>query len=316
MISELLKNKIYSTKVSSTGFEQIKCPICSDYKTRLGIKFDHPLIIANCFNCGFSVVQDESKSFSKKFKKLALALGVLEDELEKEQGMNFFVHREQDNKITLDKLKEVNLYTPEIDLPPFSTLVTANNFPILNGYLKSRRLTCTDYKFYGSIDEKYKNRIIIPFFRNNKLVYWQARTTTNDKIRYLNPSVSKEAVIFNFDELYRGRTEKLFVTEGIFDALFIGGVSIIGSKLNDAKIELLRQSRRELVFVIDGDKNGSLLGEKVLDLKLGKVTSLPKGYDINSYVQTYGKLFTYYKLVTNIAKTSLEENLIIRGMIK
>lgn len=314
MISDLLKKYIYSPRLASTGFHQLKCPVCSDYKDRLGIKFDYPLIIANCFNCGFSLVQDETKPLSKKFKSFAKDLGASEHELEQEQGLTFFANKEESNVITLEQLKQINLHTPEIELPPSCTRVTENNFPLLNNYLKNRQITLNDYSFYGSSDKKYEHRLIIPFYKGGKLIYWQARTVINDKMRYLNPSVSKEAVIFNSDLLYRG-TEKLFVCEGVFDAILVNGISIIGSKLNEAKIQLLQQSRRELIFVIDGDKNGFNLGEKVLQLKLGKVTTLAKGHDVNSHVQTYGRLFTYYKLIKNIAKNNLQENLILRGII-
>ena len=92
----------------------------------------------------------------------------------------------------------------------------------------------------------------------------------------------------------------------------VDGISIIGSKLNEAKITLLKQSRRKLIFVIDKDKNGKLLANQILEHKLGDLTILNE--DINKSIIQYGKLFTSYKLAKNTVKSELEKKLLIANI--
>lgn len=312
-VSELVQQYVSLGKVSSTGFHQLKCPICHDYKERMGLKLEGTTIGANCFNCSFTARYDESNPrISKNFKQLLQALGVPLDEIEKNVSLKFFEPKEE--KITLASLTKVNLYTPEISLPPLSVRLTADNFPEIKDYLRTRKLKFDDYPFYVSLDKKLTNRVIIPFYRNGKIIYWQARSIDNNKLRYINSDTSKSAVIFNIDSLYTKSTSNLFVTEGVVDAISVKGVAIIGSKLNPAKIEILKSSRRELVFVLDADDNGLQLGQSVLQYNLGQLTTLGKGLDINSSIVKYGKLWTYYQLVKNITKTPFEQQLLLRTL--
>jgi hypothetical protein len=313
MISDLLRSKLVLGKSSASGFYSLKCPICNDYQERLGIKFDNHHIIFNCFNCQFKSVFDENSKFmDKKFKEMLKGLGISLDEVQRLLDKQLVLKKEPDI-ITLDNIQKVNLFTPEVTLPLSCVKLSNDNFPMINRYLKSRKLCYNDYPFYGSTERKYSNRLIIPFYRYSKIIYWQARSIFNEKPRYLNCSNSKEAVLFNIEQLYIKSEDPLFITEGVFDALHVNGVSIIGSVLNKAKIELLKQSKRDLIFVVDHDRNGFLLAEKVLDLNLGKLSFLPKGHDINSSIIQYGKLWTYYQLVQNIPKSLVQQRLMLNS---
>jgi DNA primase len=90
------------------------------------------------------------------------------------------------------------------------------------------------------------------------------------------------------------------VCEGVFDALMFDGIAILGSKLTPAKFELLKHSRRRLVFVIDKDKNGRSLAETVLNAGW-EITFAPDGAeDINRSVQRFGRAWTAQQLMMNI----------------
>jgi hypothetical protein len=242
-----------------------------------------------------------------------LSLGIPLDEIEKTVSSTFFEPKEE-RIITLEQVTKVSLYTPEVKLPPLSVRMTGENFRLENAYLQSRKLDVNNYPFYVSSDKKYKQRIIIPFYKYGKVIYWQARTIVNDKLRYLNCEVSKAAVLFGFDRLYANQQTNLFVTEGVTDALGVNGVALIGSKLNDTKIELLRQTKRPLIFIIDGDDNGRHLAEQVIEHELGQITQTGTGLDVNKSIVRYGKLWTYYRLMENVAKTKLEQKLLIKGL--
>ena len=296
-------------KVSTKGFHQLKCPICHDYQPRLGIKLEGDNVGANCFNCGFKARYSESDGrLSKNFKKLLKAFGVPEEEIEAHASQSFFQPK-SDAPITLESITKVNLYAPEIKLPDHSYRIKLDNCPLENAYLRSRKLDYSAYPFYVSSDKKLKNRIIIPFYRNGKVIYWQARSILDERPRYKNCDVSKEAVMFGMDRLWFNSLRPLFISEGVFDALHVDGVALIGSTINEAKRHLLQQSRRDKIFVIDYDKNGCTLAENVIQYHLGKLTTLGPGLDINKSVNEYGKLWTFYKLIENVPKTEVEQKL-------
>lgn len=312
-VSDLIYKYVSLGKVSSTGYHNLKCPICRDYKERFGISFNNSEIWANCFNCGFSVRYNESsQKVSRKFKELLIALGVPEDEIVRNDQLKFFEPVQE--VISTASLQKLNLHTPETTLPLLSVQVRADNFPEINEYLQARKIDINEYPFFGSLDKMFRNRVIIPFYKYGKLIYWQARSIDDNKRRYINCEVSKAAVVFNGDSCMTKCLTPVYATEGVFDAMGVNGISIIGSKLNKEKIEILRQSRRPLIFVLDTDNNGLLLGEQVIQYNLGNITRLAKGLDINKSIIQYGKLYTYYQLNQNICRTDFEKQLLLNNL--
>jgi DNA primase len=181
--------------------------------------------------------------------------------------------------------------------------------------LLSRKIDLKKYQFYFSLEQRFINRIIIPFYRNQKLIFWQARSIIkNDKNRFDNAPVSREAVLFNFDQLKSYTTTPLFITEGVFDAMMLDGVALLSSTLNPAKEKLLSESKRRLVFVIDKDKNGGELAKRVLDRGWEIVFSPDGTDDVNHSVQRFGLSWTIYEMMRSIrgndaaAKLAIELN--------
>ena len=86
--------------------------------------------------------------------------------------------------------------------------------------------------------------------------------------------------------------------------MVIDGVSILGSKLNDSKTELLKKSQRRLVFVIDKDKNGEHLAKDILD-KGWEIAFAPSGAeDLNQSVQRFGLIWTLRELMKSIPNST------------
>ena len=111
------------------------------------------------------------------------------------------------------------------------------------------------------------------------------------------------------DLLFHYSSSILFVFEGVFDALLINGVALIGSKLSEEKIEILKKSQRELVFVIDRDKVGRDLAEKVRDENLGKITFADKNNkdDFSKITSRKGKIYATKQLIDNIIDPNSSE---------
>jgi hypothetical protein len=146
--------------------------------------------------------------------------------------------------------------------------------------------------------------LIIPYFKNGKVIYWQARAFDERvKKRYINAPVPVEPVLFGYDELERYSNTPLFIMEGVMDAISINGVAMVGSKLYKARIEAFKKSRRRLIFVIDKkdkENNGYKLGIDAVKhgWEITAVDGLAK--DVNHSVVRYGKLFTIQSLIQNI----------------
>lgn len=310
-LEDLIREKIPFGGADSRGFFSLKCQCCNDYKIRAGFKFENNSIIYNCWNCSLASVYEEfSGKISKRFRSILNDYGIDDTEISSVVNTAFFNKKQSENsKITLSSLTKVNTNTPTIKLPEKSFPLGHNEFidyqTKLAEYLIKRKINIEKYPFFFSLEERFKNRIIIPFYRNGNLIYWQARSIdTLEKKRYDNAPAGRESVIFNFDKLRSYSKQPLFVTEGVFDAMMFDGVAILGSKLNDAKTELLSSASRRLVFVIDKDKNGKHLAEEVL--KLGwEITFVPDGAgDLNESVRRFGFTWTANHLMKNIPKNA------------
>ena len=297
---------------NSNGWHGVKCAKCNDYKVRGAFKFENDLTIYHCFNCGIKSMYDSSKAkISTTMREILLAFGIPDSEIEKCVSLSFF--REKKTAAPSDPAKKhLELPTIEAPLPAKSVLISTDDSPwceVAREYLKGRGLYPSDFPFYVSDDEKWTGRVIIPYIFRERIVYWQARSM-DDSItpRYKNPTVEKENIFFNMDEVYRYTDDPLFVTEGPLDALSIGrnAVALLGSTLSEFRErELMRMaSRRKIIFVIDKNLNGYKLGQKVLkrsDLQW-YVTCFPDNIDdANEALINYGKLW----LVNHVTTTAI-----------
>jgi hypothetical protein len=331
-IEDLIRSKIsFNYKKANTGFEPVICAVCNDYKPRGGFKFDGNIIGFNCFNCGTDGVFEEgSTHMSKKFRKILNAFQIPDDEIDKilaenfikNGGLNLKINSKNEEKeiITLDQLNNksrLTFFTPEVKLPKNSIKINKTNPQndleknVVN-YLLKRKVLNTNHDFYISLENEFKNRVIIPFLRQGKIIYWQARSINDDvKQRYLNCPSNKTAILYNYDELIRYSDLPLFVTEGVFDAIPINGVALIGSTINEVKKELLNKVKRRIIFVIQRDKNGASLAYEALKNNW-EISFPPEGFnDVNKAVIETGISWTVNMIMKNIPKNKIEAEMSI-----
>lgn len=309
-LEQLIRRNVMLGKPTKQGFHNLRCPICHDYKERLGIKFEGGDVGANCFNCGFKARFENGDRFlSERMRQLLKALQIDDGDLDRFEGKNFFDLKNNPRppeNISVESLSKKKFGTPEQKLPEGSHRLLESPLPFALDaaeYLDKRKILETNYPFY--VSEKLDRRIIIPFYRNNKIIFWQARAIdSNVNPRYKGCSALKDAVFFNYDALYRNYRMPLFVCEGLFDALCIDGLSTIGSTINETKIEILKGCRRRLIFVLDPDANGAKYGKVALD-NGWQVTFAPKE-DVNTSIQHYGRLYTIHQLMLNAQSDSLQ----------
>lgn len=314
-LQSLITEKITLGKISNTGYHTIKCECCHDYKMRGGFKFEDGLVYYACFNCGLKPIYTENSGvMSKTFRKVLKDFGITDPEIDGIINLAFYnKKKDEDPVITLESLKKPKIVEVEVKLPRGSIRLgsTDDNPTIqtsIRDYLKSRHIDPHSYPFYYSLHPKFLNRVIIPFYKNKNLIYWQARSIIGEEPRYRNCEVPKTNIMFNIDQLTSWSAQlPLFVCEGVFDALPIEAIGTLGSALNDEKIELLNRTKRRLIFIIDKDVNGRHMGE--IALKNGWDITFSPGKDVNDSIMKYGMIWTVYELMRNIPKSNLDANL-------
>jgi len=102
------------------------------------------------------------------------------------------------------------------------------------------------------------------------------------------------------------------VTEGLLDAVCIGGVAIMSNQCSEQQAQIIDTLGREVILVPDRDA----AGQKLIDdaLEYGWSVSFPDWQndikDINDAVVRYGKLFTLKSIVDAKQSNSLKINLL------
>lgn len=140
-----------------------------------------------------------------------------------------------------------------------------------------------------STKEPYFGYLIIPFYYQGQLRYYNARRVLGNGPRYNNPNkditgVGKEFIIYNYDalEMYRS----VFICEGALNALTMGnrGIATMGKAISAYQVnELLKSKCERFIILLDPDaKQYAInLALKLVAYKKVKVVFLPDGKDVN-----------------------------------
>lgn len=131
--------------------------------------------------------------------------------------------------------------------------------------------------------------VIIPYYYNGQLRYYNARNVIGNGPKYNNPSkditgIGKEFIIFNHDAL--SMYNHIFICEGAFNALTMGerGVATMGKNISRYQInEFIKAPAKRFVILLDPDaKDKALeLALRLVNFKKVKVVFLPEGKDCN-----------------------------------
>jgi DNA primase len=146
------------------------------------------------------------------------------------------------------------------------------------------------YNWHWSAAPGFRDRVIIPFYQDGKVVGYTGRKIKPGKPKYLTDSQS--GYVFNIDRQNYSR-QYAIVVEGQFDAIAIDGVAIMTNEPNDAQIARLQALGREIICVPDRDRPGAMMLKTAIDN--GWSASLPPwGDDIKDVaeaVKKYGRLY-------------------------
>ena len=311
IVSDLLTAYLPSKrKTTPSGWTSFNAPCChnngntTDTRGRGGLISEGDVISYHCFNCGYKASWQPGRSLSYKFKKLLEWCNTPDSEI---------------SKLALDVMRineGVEVAERKIELPTFETVPLPpdaikiadikdfNKFSIaILEYMAVRNLNLDDTDYYWSPSLGYRDRLIIPFYYEKRIVGWTARTITEDKKpKYLTET--QPGFVYGLDEQGYNKVF-VIVCEGQVDAIHIDGCALGGSEINDQQAMLLNRLAKDVIVVPDRDSAGSKLVERAIELGWG--VSLPEWSqevnDIGDAVSKYGRLYTLYS-IANAAESS------------
>ncbi len=300
-------------KQTPSGWVSFNAPCCvhngtgADTRMRGGVKEEGDTVSYHCFNCGFKASWQPGRNVSYKLKQLLGWMSVPDDVITK---LSLEVLKVNEGIEVQQRLIDLPTFD-EVQLPPDSIKITdgLDNQKVntIQEYLSQRQLYLNlGYDFYWSSALGYRDRFVIPFYYEGKIVGWTARTVTADKKpKYITES--QPGFVFNLDEQ---RPQKVFciVVEGPIDAMHIDGVALMRAEINDQQAMLIDRLNRETIVLPDRDNTGAGLVEQAISR--GWSVSMPEWSpdikDVNDAVLKYGRLYTLYSIVAAAESSPLK----------
>lgn len=318
-LEQVIRRHIHLPPTDSNGWYAVLCKVCNDHGRkgpRAAFKFDTETVGYHCFNCGHKAKFDpqENKRMPKNMKQVLHDFGVPDEEW---QGVLFDALKKQEvsgNKSAEPSQNLSSIEPREIPLPihfyPLSEAGPDDKWAIIaKDFLENERhLDPSKYPYLLSSAntgvpgiDKWRGRLIIPVYKNKKLVFYQGRSLYPAQKKYESPATAKDRVLFGFDKLFEHTDAPLYVVEGIFDAMAIDGVALMGNELTDAQAEWLNRSKRRKVYIPDRFGDGRRVALECL--KEGWQVSTPdigSCKDMNEAVVKYGRVYVLKTIADNV----------------
>jgi DNA primase len=209
------------------------------------------------------------------------------------------------NLIKPEELKQEDIKRPKLRLPEgFTTFKDSNPrfIPHIEAYkyLQSRGITdeiIEKYKIGYTVNGDFAYRIIVPSYnKEGVLNYFVARAWVPKKMKYKNPAVPKDEIIFN--EGLIDWEKDVYLCEGAFDSFFLeNSIVMLGKKMSKLLFETLyTNANGNIIICCDGDAfndgmrvyhelNGGRLYNKI------KIVKLPVDKDV---CDLRGQIDEYY----------------------
>ena len=229
------------------------CPVCSheikgldhgDGKGNLEINYKH-----NVYKCW---VCKESHDTYGSLHKLIKKYGNLK------QYKKYQLLRPEETDLGERTFKQVKLPNEFIPFKDASLgLKMTPHYKQAFNYLQKRNVTDLMIQMYNigfCYTGHYEHRIIIPSYDSeNRLNYFIARSYLNNtKMKYKNPEVDKESLIWNEHLINWG--DPVYIVEGAFDSIFLpNSIPMLGKFMTQNLFNRLYDSAKKIIIVLDPD---------------------------------------------------------------
>ena len=296
-------------KQTPSGWISFNAPCCGDKRQRGGLILnDGDAVSYHCFNCGFKASWQPGRHVSQKLNKLLHLLNV-PDDIINQLRLEALKLKDEDVpgviRNIIPKFDERALPMDAKSLEEWSTWIELQGWEntdqeLINAfcYLRNNRhIDPYSYPFYWTNKVGFKNRIIIPFYKDGKVVGYTARATNDAKPKFI--SEQQPGYVFNLDHQNPHDRAFVIVCEGPFDALSIDGCALLGAEIKDSQNYLLKQLGKEIILVPDRDHEGPRTVEQALEYGWSvSMPEWPEGVkDVNDAIIKLGRLATLYLIV-------------------
>lgn len=294
-------------KSTPSGWTSFNAPCCHnrgerrDDRARGGV-----LINSNggfqyhCFNCNFKAGWTHGNLLSKNTKNLFKWLGMSDTDISR---LNLYALKVKEDQPT--ERKKFSFELEERRLPEDCLLIDkwieeGAQDPELLDVIKyladERKVGWNWYPWHWSPAQGYRDRVILPFYHEGKIVGWTGRKITAGKPKYLTDA--QPGYVFNIDRQTNER-QYIIVVEGQFDAVAVDGVAIMHNEPSETQAARLNTLGKEIIVVPDKDKAGAKMIKKAIEY--GWSVSLPPWEDdikdVADAVKRYGRLYTLYTIL-------------------
>ena len=301
-------------KTTPSGWTSFNAPCCihngdsADKRQRGGlISNGDDGVSYHCFNCGFKCSWQPGRNLSGKMRRLLQWLNAPDDTINK---LALSVMQENEGQKPTEQLVELPTFKT-VPLPDdaikIADITEFNKYSLaILEYMSARGLNLDDTDYYWSPSLGYRDRLIIPFYYEKRIVGWTARTVTADKQpKYM--SEQQPGFVYGLDEQGYNKVFCI-VCEGPMDAIHIDGTALLGSEVKDQQAMLINKVGKQIIVVPDRDQAGAKLIDQAIEL--GWSVSLPEWTDdindIGDAVAKYGRLYTLYSIVNNAESNELK----------
>ena len=288
-----------------SGWTSFNAPCChhrghsQDKRKRAGVSFDVG-VVYNCFNCKYTTGWTPAPHLGKKYKDLASLLGASQSELHTVQ-IELLKHGE-----------ELDVANPDeyvYNISKFNTVELPENTQMIDELPEEHELTqyARDRDILGLYpllhfpDMANKRRLIVPFMYNGELVGWTGRHVnppSKDTPKYLHNM--PPGFVFNIDKFAGSDRDIVIVTEGVFDAILVDGVSVMGNSVTAEQAHLIEKLGKRVILCPDRDTAGKQLINQAMEL--GWEVSFPEWAadckDAADACHKYGRLATVHSIIS------------------
>lgn len=289
--TEEIASKLYSYFVEKLDLKENNknwlvgdCPHCGK-KKKFGINVQ--MNMTNCFVCMEKMsplnLVKELEGF-KSFNEVTRLLERYES-----FSIELTDHVREKNETNNDKVRVIQTLPKEYKMVG---LYDSKLEHIVRAQLKRRGFSVTKAMMLGfgyCGTGEFAQRLIIPFYRNGKVIYFNARQITQIGSKYKNPNeedfgIGKGNIIYNHDALYFFK--KVWLFEGAFNAATIGNNATAtgGKGLSKWQInEYIVSPCKEIIIGLDDDayKEALQIALALAPHKKVKILKFPKGKDAN-----------------------------------
>lgn len=212
---------------ASRGEYLFYCPYCEHHNPKMSVNIEKN--VYKCWVCDargmdiWRVIRRFGDSSDKhRWRSITSAIDASEHNI-----FDLFKQEPPDEEI-ITPLPEEFVSLANKDLPP--TAAPAIRYLLDRGITKKQII---QWKIGYCSRGEFAGRIVFPSFnKEGDVNYYVARTYKDDWMKYKNPAASKDVV---FNELFVDWKDRIYLVEGIFDAISAGqnAVPILGSTLSE-----------------------------------------------------------------------------------